>query len=83
MELTEKWVARFKDPNGMEKMGIANHHMALNQLVAHILNDGGRHIVITDETCRGYIIDVTGEDNEQCREVHTRTDGHSHLEEHQ
>ena len=55
--LTEKWVARFKDPNGSDNMGIANHHLALNQLVAHILSYGGTNIVITDETCRPRIIE--------------------------
>lgn len=62
--LTEKWVARFKDPSGADNMGIANHHIALNQLVAHILSCGGTHIVITDETCRPRIIDISGEHHE-------------------
>lgn len=81
MELTEKWVARFKDPNGSDKMGIANHHLALNQLVAHILSYGGTNIIITDETCRPRIIE--GEVNhEQRSEVHSGTIGHSDFAEH-
>ncbi len=50
--LIEKWIARFKDPEGSDNMGMANHHMALSRLVAHILKCGGRNIIITDETYR-------------------------------
>ena len=77
----EKWVARFKNPDGTENMGMANHHGALPPLIAAILNEGGRDIVITDESCRPNIIDVTGEKNEQPSEVHTRAIGYSPTEE--
>ncbi len=73
MNLTEKWVARFKNPDGTDNMGIANSHMALTQLAAHILSFGGTNIVITDETYRPRIIDVTGENNEQRSEIHAGT----------
>lgn len=81
MTLTEKWVARFKNPDGTENMGIANHHTALNMMVANIISFGGTHIIITDETCRPRIIE--GEINhEQRSEIHTGTDGYSLIEEH-
>lgn len=54
---SEKWVARYKDSEGKDTMGLANHHGALPPLVAAILNSGGHSIVITDETIRPRIID--------------------------
>ena len=58
MTVTEKWVARYKDKEGDEGMGISNHHSALGQLVGLILHNGGTNIVITDETNRRGIIDI-------------------------
>ena len=79
----EKWVARYKEKGGKECMGVTNHHTALGSLTGAILNSGGYGIVITDETCRPRIIDVTGEENEQhSSEVHTRAIGYSPFEEH-
>ena len=57
----EKWVARFKNPDGTENIGICNHHNALSPLVSAILNTGGRDIRITDETLRPHIIEGTME----------------------
>ncbi len=82
MQLTEKWVARFKNTDGSDNMGLANHYSAVSQLLGLILNNGGRDIIITDETCRPRIIE--GEvNNEQRSEIHTRTIGHSNFEEHE
>ncbi len=76
--LPEKWVARFKNPDGTDNMGIANHHTALNMMVANILSWGGTHIVITDESYRPRIIDITGEHkDEQSSEIHAGTIRHS------
>lgn len=82
MDLTEKWVARFIDGDGKESMGLANHHSAVSNLLAAILHCGGTHITLIDETCRPRTIE--GEiNNEQCREVHPGTIGHSTVEEHE
>ena len=79
----EKWVVRFKNPDGTENMGLCNHHDALGALIAAILKRNGSDIVITDETFRPRVIDVTGEKNEQRgSEVHTGAIGYSSLEEH-
>jgi hypothetical protein len=79
----EKWVARYKEKGGKDCMGVTNHHTALGSLTAAILNSGGYDIVITDETCRPRIIDVSGEENEQhSGEVHTRAIGYSSVKEH-
>lgn len=79
----EKWVARYKESDGRPGMGICNHHNALSPLVSAILNSGGCDIVITDETCRPRIIDVTGEENERhSSEIHTGAIGYSPVEEH-
>ena len=79
----EKWIARYKEKGGKDCMGVTNHHTALGSLAAAILNSGGYDIVITDETCRPRIIDVSGEENEQhSSEVYTRAIGYSSVEEH-
>jgi hypothetical protein len=68
----EKWVARFKDGDGKNNMGITDHYLGLPKLIEHIFHLGGSNIVITDETCRAGIIE--GEIiNEHSSDLHTRT----------
>jgi hypothetical protein len=79
----EKWVVRYKEKSGAAGMGMANHWQCLPIMISQILQSGGHGIVITDETIRPKIIDVTGEENEQhSSEVHTRAIGYSPIEEH-
>lgn len=67
--MTEKWVLRYKEPSGKESMGMCNHFTGLSMLVGMILNNGGRNIVITDETVRPRIIEssVGIGDGDNCR----------------
>lgn len=57
MTLTEKWVARFKNPDGEDNMGVANHYSAVSNMLGHIINYGGYNIIVTDETSRARIIE--------------------------
>ncbi len=79
----DKWLVKFKNKDGSENMGFANHHGGLPVMINMILNEGGYGITISDETVGRRTKDKGEIYEQQCSEVHTGAIGYSPVEEHE